>query len=186
MNQRFRLLLCWLLWSTLQACYLPPTNENLPKRGPFFDLQAFFEEEAKYLEAASPTLDKIIQHNGQTEQHTVSISDWPAELRFFSKVDINKPSWQDQYQVDTLPEPEGYKLRYKALNDNLETRSLDIMIAADTVRAIVAIKRVENQVYNSQQYLTYIPRQRYEIKRVQDVALLEPNDYLIQATYLYE
>ena len=185
MNKSFLWLLL-VLGGGWMGCQMPTTDTTSSQEGPFFDLEAFFEQEAAYLAQAAPQLDKTIRHNDREENRLVTVEDWAAELRFFSKADINRRAWEDQYQVDTVPQKHGYQLQYIALNPTLQTQRLDIHVAADTVQSIIAIQKVDNQVYQSQRYLTYFPKQRYEIKQLQDVALLQDNDYLIQATYRYE
>lgn len=183
--QSFYLILrwSWVLF-VISACSAPTTS--LPQERTFFDLKTFFEKEVTHLENFMPQLDKTITHNGTTESHRVVVDDWLAELRFFSTLDINKPSWRDQYRVDTLMEPYGYQLKYSALNKGLVTQELAIHIIDQQVTFINAIQLIDNQVYQSQRFLEYKPRKHYKIKQLQDVALLAPNDYTIQATFHYE
>lgn len=175
----------FLLWG-LGACSTAPVVTDPDQPAIFFDLAAFFEKEVAHLEERAPKLDKTIQHNDTTERRVVEVEDWAGELRFFSNIDINKPSWMDQYQVDTLKEPYGYQIKYSALNKDLVTQELAIQIVDGQVTFINAIQLIDNQVYQSQRFLEYKPRSYYKIKQLQDVALLSPNDYTIQAMYRYE
>lgn len=183
--QSFYLILCWsCALFVISACSVPTTP--IPPEGPFFDLKTFFEKEVIHLKNSMPQLDKTIIHNATTESQRVEINDWKAELHFFSTLDINKPSWRDQYQVDTLMEQYGYQLIYSALNQELITQELSIHIIDQQVTFINAIQLIDNQIYQSQRFLEYKPRKHYKIKQLQDVALLSPNDYTIQATFHYE
>lgn len=180
-----RLLYCLLLCS-LTACAVPVLDDDTQAAGPFFDLEEFFAQEVAYLEKQSIQVQKTIRQNGKEEAHQLTIKDWSKELRFFSESDINKPSWRDQYSIDSIYSGNKLSLKYKSKDENLSTQALDIEIVSDTVQSIVVVKNINNQVYTAQQYLTYLPKKYYKINQTQDIVLLSEDDYSIEASYIYE
>jgi hypothetical protein len=173
-----------LLW--LVACYVPPVDETDQPAGPFFDLEGFFEKEAAFLSSQQLRVQKTIQQNGQRESQEVVVDDWKRELSFFAESDINKPSWRDQYTVDSTRSANKLTIEYRSKDKNLSTQKLDIEIVADTVQSVLVLKNIDNQVYSSQQSLTYIAKQGYKINQAQDIVLLSGDHYNIEANYLYE
>lgn len=170
----------------LLACDVPTLKESNRLQTTFFDLKGFFVEEAKYLEAQGVTIQKTIQHNQSKETQTVQPKDWNKELLLFSESDINKPSWKDKYILDSTDRGNGLTLlHYKATDDKLDIQVLDVELKGDAVHSVLIVKKISNQVYESQQHLTYIPRKSYSIKKSQDVALFDEDDYNIEAKYIY-
>jgi hypothetical protein len=133
-------------------------------------------------------LQKTIRQNGKEEQQKVNIKDWKQELSFFIESDLNKPSWRDQYSIDTAYSADKKKLilRYKSQDKELSIKALDVEIVSDTVQSIMILKNIENQVYTSQQLLNYFPKKYYKINQTQDIVLLSKDDYSIEARYIYE
>ncbi|MBL4649679.1 MAG: hypothetical protein JKY03_08110 [Aureispira sp.] len=104
----------------------------------------------------------------------------------FSESDLNKPSWKDKYLLDSTDRGNGLTLlHYKAIDENLSIRVLDIELKGEAVHSILIVKKISNQVYESQQHLIYIPRKSYSIKKSQDVSLFDKDDYTIEAKYIY-
>jgi hypothetical protein len=180
--------LFFLLYLTLylSACDVPTIKETNNPQTIFFDLKGFFSEEAKYLEAQGVKIQKTIQHNQTKETQTVLPKDWEKELLLFSESDINKPSWKDKYILDSTDRGNGLiLLHYKAIDDNLKIQVLDVELKGSAVHSVLIVKKISNQVYESQQHLTYIPRKSYSIKKSQEVTSFEKDDYTIEAKYIY-
>ena len=179
----FFIFLCFFAACTSNPA--PNTGTTTPR---FFDLKGFFEQEIAYLEAQSIKVQKTIRQNGKEEQQKVHIGNWKQELGFFIESDLNKPSWRDQYSIDSSYSEDKKKLRlhYKSKDEELSIKALDVEIVSDTVQSIMIIKNTNNQVYTAQQYLTYFPKKYYKINQTQDIVLLSEDDYSIEARYLYE
>lgn len=170
----------------LSACNVPTIQESNRLQTNFFDLKGFFKEEANYLEEQGAQIHKTIQHNQTKETQTVLPKDWEKELLLFSESDINKPSWKDKYLLDSTNRGNGLTLlHYKAIDENLSIQVLDVELKGEAVHSILIVKKISNQVYESQQHLTYIPRKSYSIKKSQDVSLFDKDDYSIEAKYIY-
>ena len=171
----------------LSACQIPTLQESTKPSYAFFDLKGFFEKEAEYLQAQNIRIKKTIRHNSNTEEHISKVESWEDELRLFRESDINKPSWKDKYTLDSTEIGNGLVLlHYKANDKELNTQVLDVKLAGAEVHSIVIIGKVSNQVYESQQYLTYIPHKSYTIEKTQDVVLFDKDEYNIKAKYILE
>lgn len=170
----------------LSACNVPSVQESNRPQTTFFDLKGFFKAEASYLKEQGVKIQKTIEHNQTKETQTVLPKDWEKELLLFSESDINKPSWKDKYDLVSTNRDNGLTLlHYKAIDENLSIQVLDVELKGETVHSILIVKKVSNQVYESQQHLTYFPRKSYHIKKSQDVTLFDKDDYTIEAKYIY-
>ncbi|MFK7797886.1 MAG: hypothetical protein AB8E82_10570 [Aureispira sp.] len=181
-------LLLFLFLCFVAACTSNSAPSNTATALRFFDIKGFFEQEIAYLDAQSIKVQKTIQQNGEEERQEVSIGDWRQELSFFIESDLNKPSWRDQYSIDSSYTEDNKKLllHYESQDKKLTIKALDVEIVSDTVQSIMIIKNINNQVYTSQQYLNYFPKKYYTINQTQNIVLLSKDDYNIEARYLYE
>ena len=62
---------------------------------------------------------------------------------------------------------------------------IDIELLYKEVFAIMIINKETNNIFESQQYLTYIPGKSYTIEKIQDVSLLDKETYHIEVEYIY-
>ncbi|BDS11368.1 hypothetical protein [Aureispira anguillae] len=178
--------LFFCLLTSIFSCQLPIKPQTTVTKTTFFDLKNFLDQEVKHLNSSNIKVQKNIRYNKKTEEKVVQIDDWKKELKVFYESDINKPSWSDKYTLDSSSIGDGLSLlHYKAIDQNLSTQVLDIKLIGQKVHSILVVKKTSNQVYESQQYLTYIPGKSYTIKNTQDVILFDKNDYLIEAKYIY-
>lgn len=181
---KYVFIFCFL--TTIFACQIPSTQDQTQTSSTFFDLKQFFEEETAYLNNQKISVQKDIQYNNQKETKIVQIKNWKKELKVFSDSDINKPSWKDKYTLDSTNIGNGLSLlHYKAIDESLNTQILDIKFINQQVHSILIVKKMSNQVYESQQYLTYIPRKSYSIKKMQNVTTMDKEEYQIDAKYIY-
>lgn len=170
----------------MSSCLNQTTSNTPSTTNQFFDLEAFFDEEAAFLNKKGMQVHKVIQHNQQQEEQTAAVTDWNKELRLFKNSNINKASWRDKYQVDSTNMGNGLTLlQYKALDKTLVTQMIDIKKANNSIHSIVIVNNNNNAIYESQQYLTYFPQKSYSIKQTQDVALFDKDEYHIQAKYIH-
>jgi hypothetical protein len=179
----YLVLSCILLFCN--CCDLTSTNSNNTSKRTFFDLKSYFIQEATYLKANNLKIKKRIILNDETEEHIYEVSDWEKELSLFIESDINRPSWKDRYTLDSTKNKSGITLlHYKATDEQLFTQVLDIELKGKKVHSVMIINRVSNNVYESQQYLTYFPGKSYSIKKTQDVSLFSKENYQIEAEYI--
>lgn len=181
----YRFLFVFTLVTMIACEQVPSINQNNTELF-FFDLKGFFDTEIDYLNEHQPSLYKKIRYKEQEEEKVVSIKDWKKELKVFYDSDINKPSWKDKYTLDSTQLDNGLSLlHYQAIDENLSTQVLDVKLKGKEVHSILIIKKASNQVYESQQYLTYIPKKSYSIKKTQDVVFFDEDDYNIDAKYMH-
>lgn len=167
------------------ACDFPTMEKNDTPVLNFFDLKGFFEAEAASLNAEKMNVQKTIRHNGKEETQVTQIADWKEELRMFSDSDINRPAWREKYSLDSTDLGDGLTLlHYKAIDKTLTTQVLDVKKRKDKVHSILIVNKISNDIYESQQYLTYIPNQSYTIEKIQDVVLFDKDEYNIQVKYV--
>lgn len=176
-----------LLWLTilLSSCGADLTPKKEKDIQQYFDLEGYFNQEATRLIELQPTVSKTIISKDKKETKELNNINWQNELALFRKNDINKPSWEDKYSIDSTLSADGsLVLTYTAQEEDLQTRQLDIELFDDKVHAIIIVNRVENAIYSSQQYLTYRPNRAYTIKKTQDVTLMGDDDYEIEVSFL--
>src|SRR5690606_21109481 len=111
-----------LSFLSLGAC----TNvEERAERPAFFDLVSYVDMEQQRLSAEYPLLVRESFFNGSVSQDSLERPDFSEDLRIFRRSDINRPSWRDQYSVDSLWNDRQLSgLRYQALEPALKTRIL--------------------------------------------------------------
>lgn len=179
----YYILLIIMLFFT--ACQLPSFPNEEKQVLTFYDLNSFFEKEIKSLEEQELQVQKKINQNGQIEERLMTPKNWSEELQIFRDSDINKASWKHKYSLDsTLLENGLTLLHYKALDESLATQVLDIKLDNQSVHSIEIIKKTSSQIYESKQYLTYIPQKSYSIKTTQEVLLFDKNEYHIETQYI--
>lgn len=167
------------------CCDLSSTkSKNLSKRT-FFDLKSYFIKEAAFLKANNFRIKKKIMLFEETEEHIYEVNDWEKELSLFIESDINKSSWKDRYSLDSTNNKSGITLlHYQAKDEQLFTQVLDIELKNKKVHSIMIINRVSNNVYESQQYLTYFPGKSFNIKKTQEVSMFSKEDFQIDVEYI--
>lgn len=131
----------------------------------FFDLRDFFQKEMQYLEKNQPTVNKTVRLNEQESvlsSATVSYSD---ELAPFANSDINKLSWKDKYQVDSILIDERLKeIRYVAKDASLKTRELRIIFGEAGVEEVWIWNSIHSVISESDQEMKYGRSKGYFIK----------------------
>lgn len=170
-----------LLISVVVAC--SPAREEQPAASnaapAYFSLKNYFRDEAERLQRASPKIVKSVVKNGSEESRHTQISNWENELMLFIESDINKPAWQQSYQIDSS----GNTVVYQRLDPELRTVSISIERNADeTIDHIRIQNGVENMLYTSEEQLDYYPDSLYRINKKQRVMVIGENSYTITGT----
>ena len=172
----------WCICLLMVSC-----QDKLPVKEivPFFDLEAFFQEEISKLHT-DQAVEKQISLNGKTEKQ--ELTNWAAsqELEGFKEFNINRPAWRDQYQVDSLRNTEGTLegVRYMAMDSSLRIRQLEIDWAATGEVAEIRVEKFsENMVVYFHQKLHYYPGKGYWLWREQKVPFTKRSELEIEVTY---
>ena len=88
-----------IIFLFLLSCTSDVATPNTPTEKIFFDLPSFFQSEIELMQKEVLALDKTSIVNGQKETKRLEDIDLTEELSIFVNADINKATWQDQYQV---------------------------------------------------------------------------------------
>lgn len=143
---------------------------------PYFDLVAYFEQQARHLQQANPVILKTVGKNEQREQKKLQLSDWKRELDLFSSSDINKPDWLQRYSVDSTNEV----LTYRTKDPKLRTKEIKIhKDEKGRVKWIYILNGEKNWLYESLEKLNFYPDSLYRIEKEQAIRLIGRNSYLI-------
>ncbi len=145
----------------------------------YFDLQSYFNEQAKMLNKTAKKINKTVAKNEITEQKLIRIINWETELALFINADINKPAWKDSYTKDST----ATKVIYTATDKDLRTQKIEINLNHGKATQFVIDTQEDNLLYHSTEHLEYIPGVLYLIKKHQKVFLLGLNNYEIKGQF---
>jgi hypothetical protein len=168
----------FLLLVFLAACGTKEDSKNVP--GKYFDIRAYFEQEAIRLQKQNPTIEKTVSQNSQLEKRLVNIKDWKSELELFSESDINKPAWKNSYLI----RKNRSSVEYISTDNNLKTRKIEIYYSEKgAVNQIAIFNKTSNLLYTSHEKLTYYPDSLYTINKEQNVQIIGKNEFTISARF---
>lgn len=172
----------------LVACQTEDTataKEGTVKRVVFFPLERFIEEEAARLNQSALPLEKHVWYNEEEEIQSQTEVDYEKELSLFRRADINKPAWTDRYQADTVFQNELVReVRYRALDEELEVKSLQIKWDDAGAVSEINVRRVSSSTLASNEYdLSYRPQAGYSIKTLQQNRAADPIKIRIEGTF---
>jgi len=158
----------------MSSCSNSPTQNEVQTLS-YFDIKGYFEGEVGKLDNENPVVYKEVIKNTQSEAKKVSINDWNKELSLFIESDINKPSWRNSYSS----EKSNDTVVYKALSDDLRTREVRVVSTGDKVHSIFIENSAANELYESNEKLSYFPDSLYRIVKKQQVRIIGANNYEI-------
>lgn len=169
--------------TSLWACTADTTQQSAEIEA-FFDLQQYFTAQAAQLDGQQ-NVQKKTSIDGKEEQRQVSNLNFEDELQLFINSAINRPAWLDKYQVDSTTNATGQltRLTYRALEDQLRTRQVDIRFDNTTVTAVHILNETDNAIAQTKQELTYEAAKGYTIKSFQDVLMSEPHRMTIEVSF---
>ena len=150
----------------------------------YYNLSAFFHQEAKALTIANMKLDKQIIKDSIKEKKSFGKINWLNELSPFIECDINKPAWIKSYQTDTILTNAGMKITYKAIEEKLPVQTIELSFSKNKITDISIHKVRHNFYYQSEDLYSYHVQKGYEISGSQNVRLLDKTYYQIIALYL--
>jgi hypothetical protein len=157
----------------------------------YFDLEGYFKKEALRLSKKNRPILKTVWINGKSEQKTITIKNWEKEFGVFIDADINKASWRGSFKKLTKEknkervEGGSYILSsnelttYTSNSNKIPVKKIEVIRAKGKVRSIKVYIYNSNDLYASQDTLSYFPDSLYEIKKVQHIKLLEEKKYQI-------
>ncbi len=142
----------------------------------YFDLKAYFRQEAARLNKSQPLVSKTVSVNDSSEHKKIRISDWNKELANFSDADINKSAWTGMFKVLKSDSQEVYS----STDDKVLVKKLEITRKDNNISAIRIWLNTSNYLYNSTDTLTYIPDSLYEIRKMQQIRLMDVKKYAVK------
>lgn len=163
---------------TMAAC-LPACKPDVKETGAelkYFDIKGFFTADTTRLNKLNNLVLKTVTHNGVTESKKVKIGNWGREFDLFINSDINKPAWENSYQVITSDS----SVIYKATDPDLKMREMVVIKVNDKVKWIQIINQTTNLLYQTTEKLIYFPDSLYLIEKSQKVSVMGANYYKIK------
>lgn len=134
----------------------------------FFKLEAYFNQEIARLDSIQPVLKKKVMLDGQTEEKRIESTDFEQELQIFRRSDINRPSWSDKYQIDSIQKNGNLQtIRYTAIDTSLNTRLLRVSFMDGEVDEIEIRNQSRSAIASTEQDLLYRPGRNYQIRSKQ-------------------
>lgn len=155
------------------------------KTSAFFDLDDWFQQEAKRLSVLDSVVRTIVL-DGRSETKSISIDDWKQELKPFIYSDINRAGWSDRYSGDTILslEQKPRVIHYQALDEKLRVREIDIQFGAEgDVRRIEITKKRKSLIVENEQQLTYIPAEGYSLMNTQSTPISNKQEMQISVKW---
>ena len=151
------------------SCTHNEINQPLASKH-FFQASDFMINDYK-AQRSSKQLMKIVNINGHLDTLYFSDSLKEGELILLSKFNLNNPDWIQQYKADTTfgvyGEPDRYT--YKALNDKLAIRNLEVFVNQGRARVIKIDSRRNSLINKHQQHLTYTASTGYDLVSTQQM-----------------
>jgi hypothetical protein len=179
-------LLFIFLISTIFSC-TTETEEKVIQENIYFDMSTFFESEVERLKALPIRFKKRVIFNEQEELKIQDTIDIEKELALFSKYNINKPIYINQYEIDSVfgETQQLQAIIYNALDEKLITRQLKVEF--DTRQQISAIyihALSETNVIRAESKGTYRPYFGYFIHNKQKMVGIKEQHLNIQVEWL--
>lgn len=161
-------------------------QEKKSEPGKFFDVVAYFYNEAETLNATKPEVNKTIIKDGATENKTFSDSiDWKKELKIFSENSINKPAWKDSFSADTLKEGSSNTITYKTADEKISVKEIVIVTDSLWQPTTISIKRdAKNFLYTSKQTLHYAPKKLYRLDSEMNVRWTFDTKFSVEGVFV--
>lgn len=160
------------------GCNSQPESSKL-QESTYFDLKGFFVDEAERLNRLDLTIDKTVIVNGAKETRKIKVADWKKELNIFLDADIKRPAWKGMFNIEKRPDFETYRS-----NDaKIPLKELSIRYKDGKVSTLLIVSETKNYLYTSRDSLFYAPDSTYEIKKKQNIKLLNQKNYIVSVRF---
>jgi hypothetical protein len=136
----------------------------------FFDSRSYFMSQTESLSNGPYSLEKTMITDGLRETVLDSSPEWETELLPFIELDITKAAMASSYKVDTLQKDQEIKISYRAIDEYVSIRQLEIVKdSLNEISSVFAIVRSKNPYHSSADTLEFEKANGYRIS-----ALSEP------------
>ncbi|RZL50307.1 MAG: hypothetical protein EOP00_05015 [Pedobacter sp.] len=143
------------------------------------DLESYFKAEANRLAKANLTIDKTVTINDQTEEKKVKIANWEQEFSSFIDADINKASWRGAFKLTKNGNVETYISDSK----RIPVKKVIVNYQNELIKSVKVFIVNTNDLYVSKDSLTYYPDSLYEIKKTQQIKLMDGKQYHVTGKF---
>lgn len=151
----------------------------------FFDIAGFFNAQIKQLNTDQLKANKTVKYNAKRDVLQNQSLDYEKELTVFVHSDINKLSWREKYQADTLRTAgEIQSITYKALDDQLKTQKIAITFANNQIERIAIQNHLKSIMASTWQELEYRPRKGYQVHGKQTMRLSGVDEMSIEVEFV--
>lgn len=168
----------------LSACTPGVKTQERPA---FFDLNAYITGEQERLAGTYPLLVRASYFNETRASDSIQAPDYKQDLDIFARSDINRPSWRDQYSIDSIRSTKGDTLltiRYQAQEPDLKTRLLEIDFERGEVSRVHVYNETDNWIAGTRQKLTYWPDKGYLVEARQRIIWTSNDTLSMSGTFL--
>lgn len=167
----------------LTACQ---TEKAEVQKGPeYFNLPAYFKEEAQRLTEEAPTYQKFIWAKGEKDTIEGKTLDWEKELAIFGREQLHEPAVREDYQRDSVTLANGYQISYQSLVEKRNLQRLVLQYGPQKELQELQLKlRQNNTVYTGQSELVYWPKKGYQLHKDQKVVAFDSAQYRIQLHFM--
>lgn len=145
----------------------------------YFDLKGYFNKEIIRLKNDQAKVDKTVSINGVSETKSLLLTDWEKELAIFVDADINKNSWKGSFKTNRKDDIITYTSDHK----KIPVKKISVTEKLSKISRIEIIINNKNILFQSQDTLTYLPDQLYQIKKQQKIRFLAAKNYSIIARF---
>jgi len=167
----------------LTSCQLGEVDNSLK---PFFDITDFLENEIQSLENLK-SVKKKVSVNENIDEQVLTEFDLEKDLTIFKNSNINKVTWLNKYEVDsvfnTINQLES--LKYLAKEKKLKTQEMVIQFENEKVKSILIKNNSSSFVSSVDQQLNYFSKKGYSIENNQNVKLTGSQTSKIEVEYLF-
>lgn len=146
---------------------------------PYFDLDSYFKAEAQRLSKANLQINKTVKVNGQSEAKNIKITNWEKEFESFISANINKASWKGSFKA----QKDSNKTTYVTQNEKIPVKKVEIVYRKNKIYGIKIFISNTNRLYTSKDSLTYYPDSLYQIKKLQQIKLMDSKTYQITGKF---
>ena len=162
------------------ACAEAPKDIKMLK---YFDIPAFFKEQAERLDASKPQITKVLQTNGEEETLNSKPASWKEELSIFSSINLNKSSYIGKYLVDSTFEGKSVIIEYTTNDKKLPVKNCKFKKTEERLDWIEIKKLEHSLVLNSELFWRFIPDSGYFVSGSQQIAKLDPSIYKVSVIF---
>lgn len=150
-------------------------GEEKAKVKTYFDIETYFKAEAKRMAIKNGPIHKTVVINGKAEQKVISIKNWEKEFGAFIDADINKASWRGSFQVSGKADTKIYTSQ----SEKIPVKKLEVIEKKGKVISVQIFIHNINDLYISQDSLSYFPDSLYRIKKSQKIKIMGQKSYEI-------